>query len=110
MFAEILKIVLPFLGGGLAGALLNEWFRRRSGKLQSIPLIERVNRRVSPGLEGFTLARVTGGPESQQLEEVENVREYQLTLRNTATVHLHDVKSSSSFPQKTLRGGSQGQP
>jgi hypothetical protein len=26
MFAEILKIVLPFLGGGLAGALLNEWF------------------------------------------------------------------------------------
>jgi hypothetical protein len=59
---------------------------------------------VSPGLEGFTLARVTGGPESQQLEEVENVREYQLTLRNTATVHLHDVEIQFEFPTEDIEG------
>ena len=104
MFAEILKIVLPFLGGGLAGALLNEWFRRRGEKLQSIPLIERVNRRVSPELEGFTLARVTGDPECQRLEEVHNVREYQLTLRNTATIHLQDVEIQFEFPTEDIEG------
>ena len=104
MFAEILKIVLPFLGGGLTGALLNEWFRRRSGKLQSIPLIERVNRRVSPELEGFTLAPVIGDPRNQQLEEVENVREYQLTLRNTATIHLQNVEIQFEFPTEDIEG------
>jgi hypothetical protein len=104
MFVDILKIVLPFLGGGLAGALLNEWFRRRSGKLQRIPLIERVNRQVSPELEGFTLARVTGDPNNQQLEEVENAREYQLTLRNTSTVHLRDVEIQFEFPTEDIEG------
>jgi hypothetical protein len=101
---DILKIVLPFLGGGLAGAVLNEWFRRRGSKLQSIPLIERVNRLVDPKLEGFTLARLGGDALSPRLEEVKNVREYQLTLRNTATVHLQDVEIQFEFPVEDIEG------
>jgi hypothetical protein len=95
---DILKIIGPFLGGGLAGALLNEWFRRRGARVQRIPLIERVNRVVSPELEGFTLARLTGAGQDRRLERVRNVREYQLTLRNTSTVHLQDVEIQFEFP------------
>jgi hypothetical protein len=40
---------------------LNESFRRRKGKVQPISLIERVNRSVSPELEGITLARMVEG-------------------------------------------------
>jgi hypothetical protein len=58
---EILKLVVSILCGGAAGALLNEWFRRRKGKVQPISLVERVNRSVSPELEGITLARMVGG-------------------------------------------------
>jgi hypothetical protein len=103
---EILKIVLPFLSGGLAGAVLSEWLRRRHGKVQAIPLIERVNRLVNPGLKGFTLARVTGGGAAhqggRQLEEVKNVREYQLSLQNTSTVHLQDVEIQFEFPTEDV--------
>jgi hypothetical protein len=60
---EVIKLVASVLGGGAAGAFLNEWFRRRKGKVQTVPLIERVNRSVSPDLEGITLARHVGtGP------------------------------------------------
>ncbi len=95
---DFLKIVLPFIGGGLAGVLLNEWFRRRSAKLQSIPLIERVNRLVSPELKGFTLARITGDTLNPKLEEIRNVREYQLTLRNTTSIHLQETEIQFEFP------------
>jgi hypothetical protein len=98
MILDILKIILPFLGGGLAGALVNEWLRRRNSKIQVIPLIERVNRLVSPELKGITLARVTGAPENRRLEEIEKLREYQLTLRNTSTVHLQDAEVQFEFP------------
>jgi hypothetical protein len=54
---EILKILLPLLGGGAVGALLNEWLRRRGARVQAIPLIERVNRLVSPELKGLTHKR-----------------------------------------------------
>ncbi len=104
MFLDLLKIVFPFLGGGLAGAFLNEWFRRRSGKLQSIPLIERVNRLVSSELKGFTLARITGDTQNPQLEAIRNVREYQLTLRNTATIHLQEVEIQFEFPTEDIEG------
>src|SRR2546422_11584027 len=97
MLLEILKIVLPFLGGGVAGAVVNEWLRRRREKVQRIPLIERVNRAVRPTLKGFTLARVSGPPEDRELEQIKNVREYQLTLRNTSTVHLEDVEIQFEF-------------
>jgi hypothetical protein len=101
---EVLKIVLPFLGGGLAGAVLNEWLRRRSGRLQLIPLIERVNRLVGPELKGFTLARVSGAAQNPRLEEVKNVREYQLTLRNTSPIHLRDVEIQFEFPTEDVEG------
>jgi len=41
---ELIKILASFLGGGLAGAVINEWFRRRREGVQRIQLIERVNR------------------------------------------------------------------
>ena len=83
---------------------MNEWFRRKNSKLQSIPLIERVNRLVGPKLEGFTLARVSGDAQNQRLEEVRNVREYQLTLRNTASVHLQEVEIQFEFPTEDVEG------
>jgi hypothetical protein len=98
---EILKLIIALLGGGLAGAFLNEWFRRRNSRLQSIPLIERVNRLVDPVLEGFTLARVSRGP-AAQLERVENLREYQFTLRNTSPVHMKDVEIQFEFPAEDI--------
>src|SRR5437870_657045 len=63
-----------------------------SAAFPPIPLIERVNRLVSPELKGFALARVTGGPDNRELEEIKNVREYQLTLRNTSPIHLQNVE------------------
>jgi len=97
---EMLKIILsglaPFVGGGLAGAVLGELFRRRRDKVQRIPLIERVNRAVNEDRPGITLARTNPG--SNELEKVRNLREYQLTLRNTSTVHLQDVEIQFEFP------------
>ena len=102
MLLEILKIVLPLLGGGVAGALLNEWFRRRGGRVQAIPLIERVNRLVSPELKGFTLARVTDDGRTRRIEEIRNVREYQFTLQNTSSIHLQDVEIQFEFPTEDV--------
>ena len=102
MVLELLKIALSLLGGGLAGALLNEWIRRRSNRLQPIPLIERVNRLISPELDGFTLARVAGDAQNPKLEKIENVREYQLTLRNTAAIHLQDIEIQFEFPTEDV--------
>ena len=104
MLLDILKIVLPFLGGGLAGALLNEWFRLRNARVQPIPLIERVNRLVNPDLKGITLARLTGDGQNRRLEEIKNVREYQFTLRNTSTIHLQDVEIQFEFPTEDVEG------
>jgi hypothetical protein len=39
---ELAKILAGIIGGGLAGAFITEWFRRRRGKVQSVQLIERV--------------------------------------------------------------------
>lgn len=75
MVLEIIKIAGPILFGGLAGALLNDWRRRRDSRVQPIPLIERVNRLVSPELEGITLARVVGDADHRQLEELRNLRD-----------------------------------
>jgi hypothetical protein len=95
---EILKIVLPMLGGGAIGALINEWFRRKNSRVQAIPLIERVNRRIKPELEGITLARVTlGRGGDRTLVELHDLREYQLTLKNTSTIHLQDAEIQFEF-------------
>jgi hypothetical protein len=95
---EVLKITASLLGGGLAGALLTEWFRRKRGGVQRIPLIERVNRLVNPKLRGFTLARVVGDSSAHRLEEIENLREYQLTMRNSSPTHLKDAEVQFEFP------------
>ena len=99
---EIAKLVVTFLSGGFAGSLLTEWFRRRRSRVQSIPLIERVNRLVNPELEGITLARrsSTGSP----LEELKSLREYQLTMRNDSSVHLQDADVQFDFPADDVVG------
>ena len=65
---KILKLVVSILFGGAAGALLNEWFRRRKGKVQRVALIERVNRSANPELQGITLARMVGEEPLRHLE------------------------------------------
>src|SRR5258708_5189479 len=103
MVLEIIKLMAAFAGGGLAGAFVNEYFRRRGNKLQSIPLIERVNRPVDPGHKGFTLARVVEVPgHDDRLEQIRNLREYQLTLRNTSTIHLQNVEIQFEFPSEDV--------
>jgi hypothetical protein len=95
---EVVKLVVSILFGGAAGAFLNEWFRRRKGKIQSISLIERANRLVSLELEGITLARLVDDGPQRRLEELKNLREYQLTLRNTSSVNLQNVEIQFEFP------------
>jgi hypothetical protein len=95
---EVLKILAPLLGGGLAGVLLNEWLRRKRSGVQRIPLIERVNRLVNPELQGFALARVITGSSGRKLEEINNLREYQLTMRNSSSTHLQDAEVQFEFP------------
>lgn len=101
MLIDAIKVLIPLLGGGAAGALINEWLRRRSGKVQAIPLVERVNRAVRPELKGFALARTS---KDGRLEEVEDVREYQFTLRNTSAVHLQDAEIQFEFPAEDVEG------
>lgn len=101
MLLDILKVLVGVLSGGVAGAFLNEWFRRRGAKVQTIPLIQRVNRLVKPGLKEFSLARKLS---DGSLEEVTNVREYQFTLRNTSAVHLQDVEVQFEFPADDVEG------
>jgi hypothetical protein len=64
--------------------------------VQRIPLIERVNRRVSPELQEFTLARIGGA--NRQQGDVKVIREYQLTMRNTSPMHLRDAEVQFEFP------------
>lgn len=102
MFMEILKMLLPFIsgliGGGAVGALINEWFHRRRARMQPIPLIERVNRLVRSELKGFILARTVGDGKDRRLEEIQRVREYQFTLRNSSYIHLHNAEIQFEFP------------
>jgi hypothetical protein len=98
---EFFKILASFLGGGLAGAIFNEWFRRHREKVQRIQLVERVNRLIDP-LEGFTLARVTSGGDGG-LKEVRDVREYQLTMRNSTSTHLQNAEVQFEFPSDDVQ-------
>ncbi len=100
----VATLLVGFLGGGAAGARLSEWYRQKHSRLQKIPLIERVNRIVSPNLQGgITLARFVGDPAHHQLVSLANLREYQLTLRNTSTVHLQDVEIQFEFPAQDVQ-------
>jgi hypothetical protein len=95
------RVIASFLGGGLAGAVLNEWLRRRREKVQRIQLVERVNRLIGP-LEGFTLARVTNDG-SGELREVRDLREYQLTMRNSTSTHLQNAEVQFEFPSDDVQ-------
>jgi hypothetical protein len=92
---EVLKLLGSFLTGGLAGAIISELFRRRREKVQRIQLIERVNRPISP-LEGFMLARETNV--EGVLRPVTDLREYQLTMRNSTSTHLQNAQVQFEFP------------
>lgn len=95
---------MTLIGGGAFGALINEWFHRRRARTQPIPLIERVNRQVSSELKGFVLARAAGEGPNKHLEPIQNVREYQLTLRNTSQIHLHNAELQFEFPSEDVEG------
>jgi hypothetical protein len=95
---ETIKWVLTLASGGAVGAIITYLLRRRSERLQAIPLIERVNRLIDPNLQGYVLARTKGEGQNRELEEVHRVREYQFTLRNTSTIHLHDAEIQFEFP------------
>jgi hypothetical protein len=62
-----------------------------------------VNRSVSPELEGITLARLVGDEPQRRLEELRNLREYQLTLRNTSTINLQNVEIQFEFPVEDVQ-------
>lgn len=101
---EWFKLAGAILFGGLAGQVLGEIFRRRGARLQVVTLIERVNRKVNPDLKGIALARVTSsGGSPPKLEEIRDLREYQLTLRNTSKVHLQNVEVQFEFPSEDVQ-------
>ena len=105
MLMDILKLLVPVLGGGAVGAIITAWFQRRRARMQPIPLIERVNRVVSSELKGFVLARRVGtDKEGRDLEVVQRVREYKLTLRNSSYIHLHNAEVQFEFPSKDVEG------
>jgi hypothetical protein len=101
---DILKLLASFVTGGVAGALLTEWFKRKREGVQRVQLIERVNRLVSPNLEGFTLARIVHEPGMpvSQLQTVKSLRQYQLTMRNATSVHLQGVEVQFEFPAEEV--------
>jgi hypothetical protein len=99
---EIIKILLTFISGGAVGSLINQWFLHRRANMQRIPLIERVNRLVSSELKGFVLARTVGEGQDQRLEEIQRVREFQFTLRNTSYIHLHNAEVQFEFPSEDV--------
>jgi phospholipase/lecithinase/hemolysin len=72
-----------------------------SFQVQRIQLIERANRPVNP-LEGFILARVSGGA-NRALEEVKDLREYQLTMRNSTSTHLQNAEIQFEFPAEDVQ-------
>jgi hypothetical protein len=97
---EIAKLLAAVLFGGVGAALITEWFRRRREKVQRVQLIERVNRVVT-ALDGFTVARPSGP--GGALVEVKDLREYQLTMRNSTSTHLVDVEVEFQFPASDVQ-------
>jgi hypothetical protein len=99
---DFFKLIFTLAGGGAAGAIISHLLRRRSERVQVIPLIERVNRLIDPDAQGYVLARAKGKGRDRELQEVYRVREYQFTLRNTSTVHLHDAEIQFEFPTEDV--------
>jgi hypothetical protein len=97
MPTNILQLIVVLVAGGAAGSLINEAFRRRRARTRSIPLIERVNRNaVASELRGISLVRIPAEPGQPQLP-VGNVRQYELTLRNTSDRDLRGAEIQFEF-------------
>src|SRR5258708_2424311 len=89
-----LPIAVSLVGGGACGAFINEHFRKRRSKTHRVPLIERVNRTPIAGkLRGIGLYRNVNGV----LVEVKNIREFQMTLRNTSENDLRNAELHFEF-------------
>lgn len=97
MTVQILTLLVALLAGGAMGALITERFRRRRGRTRAIPVIERVNRNpVASELKGIKLFRLPAGPGEAPVE-INNIREYQLTLRNTSDRDLRGAEIQFEF-------------
>jgi hypothetical protein len=99
--SETLKLAITalvsFTTGGAMGSLLTEWFRRRRGRTRAIPLIERVNRNpVATELKGIQLFRVPSQA-GEVPTGIKNIREYQLTLRNSSDKDLRGAEIQFEF-------------
>lgn len=102
MTADTLKLLVVLLGGGLGGALIAEVFRWRRGRTRAIPVIERVNRNpVASELRGIKLFRVPTQPDEAPTE-INNLREYQLTLRNTSGKDLRGAEIQFEFSSEDV--------
>jgi hypothetical protein len=102
MTVQIGTFLVGLLGGGAAGALITEGFRRRRGRTRAIPLIERVNRNpVASELKGIKLFRLPAGP-GEAPAEIKNIREYQLTLRNTSDKDLRGAEIQFEFSSEDV--------
>jgi hypothetical protein len=102
MTVQIVALLVALIGGGAMGALMAEWFRRRRGRTRAIPVIERVNRNpVASELKGIKLFRLPAGPGEAPVE-ISNIREYQLTLRNTSDKDLRGAEIQFEFSSEDV--------
>jgi len=102
MAVQIIALLVAVLSGGAMGALITERFRRRRGRTRTIPLIERVNRNpVASELKGIKLFRLPAGPGETPVE-INNIREYQLTLRNTSDRDLRGAEIQFEFSSEDV--------
>ena len=101
MAVQIVALLFALLGGGAMGALITERFRRR-GRTRAIPVIERVNRNpVASELKGIKLFRLPAGPGEAPVE-INKIREYQLTLRNTSDKDLRGSEIQFEFSSEDV--------
>jgi len=102
MSFQVVPLLVALLGGGAMGALITEWFRRRRARTSAIPLIERVNRNpVASELKGIKLFRLSTDPDGPPIE-IKNIREYQLTLRNSSSRDLRGAEIQFEFSSEDV--------
>jgi hypothetical protein len=86
--------VVKVVGGGGAGAILSELFRRLSTRTREALLIERVNRQQLE-LRGIRLVRQNAG--DGQEREIKNLRTHQFTLYNASGFNLRSSQIQFEF-------------
>ena len=91
---DLILIFVGVLSGGAAGAVINEYLRRKRSRTQFIPLIERINQTPIMGdLRVLRLYRDLSG----SLVQVKHLRDYQMTLRNTSETDLRNAGFFGDF-------------